>query len=163
MCTSPRGSLLCVLGVASDISGEDQAVWLDSVGQRVEPPCPRIVVLELIHAQHAEHVQRLQLTVNGGPWLVQRLTDFDRRTARVPSQVVNDRQPQRWHGVPSTTDGQAECVHAVDTDGNSAADHLFLRAVFRTLWPPPCNTVQLEIARCPLLSASDKLLTGHHP
>ena len=55
---------------------------------------------------HAEHVQRLQLPVDGVTRFTQPFANFSGARIRVRRQVVEDLQPQRRHGVAAAPDGE---------------------------------------------------------
>jgi hypothetical protein len=69
-------------------------------------------------------VQALELPVDGGARLVQPPPHIGCRAARMLCQVVNDLQPDRWHGVTGATDRQLERLPPVDAYGDSTTNNL---------------------------------------
>src|SRR5437870_677935 len=93
-------------------------------------------VVFLVARDDAEHVQRLQLSIDRGPWLLQAFPDVSSQRTRNPREVVDDGEPERRHAVARAPDGETQRATPLEADGDGAAHNLeqLFDEARRVLW-----------------------------
>lgn len=104
-----------------------QRVGGDAGGEPVSPQrhvasfFPRI---DFVALDHTEHVERLQLAIDGRARLGQPFPNIPRQGIRMPCKVINDGQPQRRHRIACAADREPQSIVAAYTNSHGSAHQL---------------------------------------